>query len=49
MLQLARDGGERPDARRGNLMKIYVLMALIGVIAALAHLNRDRPAPEQEA
>jgi len=30
-------------------MKIYLLMVLVSVIAALAHLHRERPAPEQEA
>jgi hypothetical protein len=30
-------------------MKIYLLMALIGAIAALSHLKLERKAPEREA
>jgi hypothetical protein len=30
-------------------MKIYLLMVLVSAIAALSHLNRERPAPEREA
>jgi hypothetical protein len=31
------------------MMKIYLLMALIGAIAAMSHLNFGRKAPEHEA
>jgi hypothetical protein len=34
---------------KGEPMKIYLLMALVSAIAALAHLHRDRPAPDREA
>jgi hypothetical protein len=33
----------------GDLMKIYLLMALISAIAVLSHLRLDRKAPEGEA
>jgi hypothetical protein len=31
------------------MMKIYLLMVLIGVIAAMSHLNLEHKAPEHEA
>jgi hypothetical protein len=33
----------------GEMMKIYMLMVLIGAIAAMSHLNPERKAPEQKA
>jgi hypothetical protein len=30
-------------------MKIYLLMALVGAIAAMSHIKFDRKAPEREA
>ena len=32
-----------------GMMKIYLLMALIGAIAAMSHLKLARKAPEHEA
>jgi hypothetical protein len=41
-------GRQRP-ASPGEMMKIYMLMVLIGAIAAMSHLNPERKAPEQKA
>jgi hypothetical protein len=30
-------------------MKIYLLMALVGAIAAISHIKSDRKAPKSEA
>ena len=44
---------ERPWAsalatmRRLGMLKIYLLMALIGTIAAMSHLNSKRGSPER--
>jgi hypothetical protein len=34
---------------RGEMMKIYMLMVLIGAIAAMSHLNPERKSPERGA
>jgi hypothetical protein len=33
------DVGNRNGARRGDALKIYMLMLLIGTIAGMSHLN----------
>ena len=33
----------------GEMMKIYMLMVLIGAIAAMSHLNSERKSPERGA
>jgi len=33
----------------GETMKIYMLMVLIGAIAAMSHLNPERKSPERGA
>ena len=33
----------------GEMMKIYMLMVLIGAIAAMSHLNPERKSPERRA
>jgi hypothetical protein len=51
--QIGRRAKQEPQgATRGatrGMMKIYLLMALIGAIAAMSHLKLARKAPEHEA
>jgi hypothetical protein len=35
------------DKGRGGMLKIYMLMVLIGAIAAMSHLNSERGSPER--
>jgi hypothetical protein len=39
----------RSQRSRGETMKIYILMALIGTIAAMSHFNFERKSPERGA
>ncbi|MGZ3291560.1 MAG: hypothetical protein ACXU87_26380, partial [Xanthobacteraceae bacterium] len=50
-LQAARRGMTVPAAGRaqGETMKIYMLMVLIGTIAAMSHVNVDRKSPGRGA
>jgi hypothetical protein len=41
--------GKRTRGATRGMMKIYLLMALIGAIAAMSHLKLARKAPEHEA
>ena len=34
---------------QGEMMKIYMLMVLIGTIAAMSHVNVDRKSPRRGA
>jgi hypothetical protein len=43
---VVRPGGQPSP---GETMKIYMLMALIGAIAAMSHLNFERKSPERGA
>jgi hypothetical protein len=48
-LQQARRGKGRASGTPGELMKIYLLMVLISVIAALAHFDHRHEATERQA
>jgi hypothetical protein len=41
--------GKAKERDKGDVMKIYMLMALIGAIAAISHINVERKRPEGEA
>jgi hypothetical protein len=43
------NGAKRPAAakRREGMLKIYMLMVLIGTIAAMSHLYSERGSPER--
>ena len=45
----ARERGETSGGRqrREDMLKIYMLMVLIGAIAAMSHLNSERSSPER--